>query len=42
MQQFQAALEDSLIDFQHKRHHLNAIALCGTCHRNFDDPYEPS
>jgi hypothetical protein len=40
--QFQDALADGLIDFQGKQNPLNAIALCGTCHTNFDHVYNPS
>jgi hypothetical protein len=36
--QFQDALADGLIDFQEKQNPQNAIALCGTCHTNFDNP----
>jgi hypothetical protein len=40
--QFQDALTDGLIDFQEKQNPQNAIALCGTCHTNFDHVYNPS
>lgn len=40
--QFQDALTDGLIDFQEKQNPQNAIALCGTCHTNFDHVYKPS
>jgi hypothetical protein len=40
--QFQDALTDGLIDFQEKQNSQNAIALCGTCHTNFDHVYNPS
>ncbi|PQE16465.1 dienelactone hydrolase family protein [Rutstroemia sp. NJR-2017a WRK4] len=39
---FQDALADGLIDFQEKQNPQNAIALCGTCHTNFDHVYNPS
>ncbi|PVH68593.1 hypothetical protein DL98DRAFT_522666 [Cadophora sp. DSE1049] len=39
---FQDALRDGLIDFQEKHNPQNAIALCGTCHTNFDHVYNPS
>lgn len=42
LSQFQDALADSLIDFQEKQNPQNAIALCGTCHTNFDHVYNPS
>ncbi|KAG9236374.1 hypothetical protein BJ875DRAFT_233074 [Amylocarpus encephaloides] len=31
-----------LIDFQEKQNPQNAIALCGTCHTNFDHVHNPS
>ncbi|KAF4627551.1 hypothetical protein G7Y89_g10607 [Cudoniella acicularis] len=40
--QFHDALRDGLIDFQEKQNPQNAIALCGTCHTNFDHVYNPS
>ena len=40
--QFQQALADGLIDFQEKQSPQNAIALCGTCHKNYDHVYNPS
>jgi len=40
--QFHDALRDGLIDFQEKQNPQNAIALCGTCHTNFDHIYNPS
>jgi hypothetical protein len=40
--QFRDALRDGLIDFQEKQNPQNAIALCGTCHTNFDHVYNPS
>ena len=40
--QFHDALTDGLIDFQEKQNPKNAIALCGTCHTNFDHVYNPS
>ncbi|KAH8650281.1 hypothetical protein BGZ60DRAFT_194917 [Tricladium varicosporioides] len=40
--QFYDALGDGLIDFQEKQSPQNAIALCGTCHTNFDHIYNPS
>ncbi|KAM3074483.1 hypothetical protein ACMFMG_002713 [Clarireedia jacksonii] len=39
---FQDALADGLIDFQEKQTLQNAIALCRTCHTNFDHAYNPS
>ncbi|KAH9205433.1 hypothetical protein DL95DRAFT_470587 [Leptodontidium sp. 2 PMI_412] len=39
---FHDALTDGLIDFQEKQNPQNAIALCGTCHTNFDHVYNPS
>ncbi|PVH73131.1 hypothetical protein DL98DRAFT_576444 [Cadophora sp. DSE1049] len=39
---FQDALKDGLIDFTEKHSSQNAIALCGTCHTNFDHVYSPS
>ena len=40
--QFHDALTYGLIDFQEKQNPQNAIALCGTCHTNFDHIYNPS
>lgn len=40
--QFHEALTHGLIDFQEKQNPQNAIALCGTCHTNFDHVYNPS
>ena len=40
--QFQNALTDGLIDFQETQNPQNAIALCGTCHTNFDHVYNPA
>jgi len=40
--QFQEALADGLIDFREKQSLQNAIALCGTCHTNFDHVYKPA
>jgi hypothetical protein len=40
--QFQEALADGLIDFREKQSLQNAIALCGTCHMNFDHVYKPA
>jgi hypothetical protein len=42
LSQFHDALRDGLIDFQEKQNPQNAIALCGTCHTNFDHVYNPS
>ncbi|KAJ5033155.1 uncharacterized protein L3040_008812 [Drepanopeziza brunnea f. sp. 'multigermtubi'] len=39
---FHEARKHGLIDFHEKQNPQNAIALCGTCHTNFDHFYNPS
>ncbi|KAI9644429.1 hypothetical protein NHQ30_006450 [Ciborinia camelliae] len=39
---FKVALEENLIDIPSKQSSRNAVALCGTCHTNYDHMYTPS